>query len=181
MRRTEREKSVEIFALRPVVLVLLAWAGLRRFRLLISLDAVLRWHRDLVKRRHARASVNRRPGRPRTVASSRQFALRPRGVVGASTSSSRALGVAITASTVEDSPGYGCQSGPRQPAVIRVDFPRSQDEAILAMGFVEIVALTGQRQHILATIHHADKRVRALGTTAHPVHAWAFRPSAPCS
>ena len=32
--------------------------------------------------------------------------------------------------------------------------------------------LTGQRQYILAAIHHAGRRVRILGTTAHPTHAW---------
>jgi len=45
---------------------------------------------------------------------------------------------------------------------------RSQAEAILAMDFVETVTLTGQRQYILAVIHHASRRVRILGTTAHP-------------
>ena len=40
------------------------------------------------------------------------------------------------------------------------------------MDFVEAVILTGQRQYILAAIHHASRRVRILGTTAHPTHAW---------
>jgi transposase InsO family protein len=31
---------------------------------------------------------------------------------------------------------------------------------------------TGQRQYILAAIHHASRRIRILGTTAHPTHAW---------
>jgi hypothetical protein len=43
---------------------------------------------------------------------------------------------------------------------------------ILAMDFIETVTLTGQRQYILAAIHHASRRVRVLGTTAHPTHAW---------
>src|SRR6185312_489687 len=51
-------------------------ATLRRLRLLVSPDTVLRWHRDLVKRRHARASRRRKPGRPRTVASVRRLVLR---------------------------------------------------------------------------------------------------------
>jgi hypothetical protein len=32
--------------------------------------------------------------------------------------------------------------------------------------------LTGQRQYILAVIEHATRRVRVLGTTAHPTTAW---------
>ncbi|RAS57882.1 integrase-like protein [Lentzea atacamensis] len=40
------------------------------------------------------------------------------------------------------------------------------------MDFVETVTLTGQRQYILAAIHHASRRVWILGATAHPTHAW---------
>ena len=94
LRMTDREKDVEILALRhqlavpqrqlggqrprlrpgerallAALLVPLGRATLRRLRLLVSPDTVMRWHRDLIKRRHARASVNRGPGRPRTVAS----------------------------------------------------------------------------------------------------------------
>src|SRR5438132_1283771 len=58
------------------LLVPLARATLHRFRLLVSPDTVLRWHRNLVKRRHARTSTNHRPGRPRTVASIRRLTLR---------------------------------------------------------------------------------------------------------
>jgi hypothetical protein len=93
LRMTEREKDVEILALRHQLAVLrrqlgdqrprlrpedrallaallapLARATLRRLRLLVSPDTVLRWHHDLMMRRHVRTSVNRRPGRPRTVA-----------------------------------------------------------------------------------------------------------------
>ncbi|SEM29613.1 hypothetical protein [Streptacidiphilus jiangxiensis] len=40
------------------------------------------------------------------------------------------------------------------------------------MDFIETVTLTAQCQYILAVIHHASRRVRILGTTAHPTHAW---------
>ena len=84
LRMTDREKDIEILALRHQLAVLqrqlggqrprlrpedrallavflepLTRAALRRFRLLVSPDTVLRWHRDLMKVRHARASVNR--------------------------------------------------------------------------------------------------------------------------
>jgi hypothetical protein len=100
LRMTDREKVVEILALRhqltvlrrqlgdqrprlrpedrallAALLVPLARARLRRLRLLVSPVTVLRWHRDLMKRRHARTSVNRGPGRPRTVASIRRLVL----------------------------------------------------------------------------------------------------------
>ena len=49
---------------------------LRRVRLLVRPDMVLRWHRDLVARRHAAVSRPKRPGRPRTVHSVRALVLR---------------------------------------------------------------------------------------------------------
>ena len=49
---------------------------LDRFRLPVRPDTVLRWHRDLVARRHAARSRPRRPGRPRTVRSVRLLVLR---------------------------------------------------------------------------------------------------------
>jgi transposase len=153
-------------------------AALRRFRLLVSPDTVLRWHRDLMKGRHARASVNRAPGRPRTVASIRRLVLRLaaenlswgyRRIHG----ELALLGVATAASTVwEILKTAGVDPAPRRTTVTWADFLRSQAEAILAIDFIEIVTLTGQRQYILAVVHHANRRVWIVGTTAHPTHAW---------
>ncbi|WP_406514646.1 hypothetical protein [Streptomyces sp. NBC_00499] len=49
---------------------------LRRLRLLIQPDTVLHWHRDLMKRRHARTCRPKKPGRPPTVHSIRRLVLR---------------------------------------------------------------------------------------------------------
>ncbi|MEV4800416.1 hypothetical protein AB0K18_10405 [Nonomuraea sp. NPDC049421] len=49
---------------------------LRRLRLLVRPDTVLRWHRDLMRRHHARICQPKRPGRPPTVRSIRALALR---------------------------------------------------------------------------------------------------------
>jgi putative transposase len=49
---------------------------LHRLRLLIRPDTILRWHRDLMRRRHARMSRPKRPGRPRTIRSIRVLVLR---------------------------------------------------------------------------------------------------------
>lgn len=202
-RMTDGEKDVEILALRhqltvlqrqlgnqrprprpedraflAALLVPLARATLRRFRLLVSPDTVLRWHRDLVKRRHARTSMNRGPGRPRTVASIRRLALRMAGE-NPSWGSRRIhgelalLGISIAPSTVwEILKTAGIDPAPHRVTATWTDFLCSQAEAILAMDFIETVTLTGARQYILAAIHHAGRRVRILGTTAHPTHAW---------
>jgi transposase InsO family protein len=138
---------------------------------------VLRWHRDLVKHRHARASVNRRPGRPRALASIRRLVLR----LAAENPSwgyrrihgELALpGITIAPCTVweiRNTDGVG--PAPQPTTVTWAGLLRSQAEAILAMDFIQTVTLTGQRQYILAAIHHAGRRVRILGTTAHPTHA----------
>lgn len=49
---------------------------LRRVRLLVRPDTVLRWHRDLVARRHAARFRPKRSGRPRILRSIRALVLR---------------------------------------------------------------------------------------------------------
>jgi putative transposase len=41
-------------------------ARLRALHLIVSPDTILRWHRDLMRRRHAEVSRRKRPGRPPT-------------------------------------------------------------------------------------------------------------------
>jgi putative transposase len=49
---------------------------LHRLRLLVRPDTIQRWHRDLLRRRHAKMSRPKRPGRPRTIRSIRILILR---------------------------------------------------------------------------------------------------------
>ena len=49
---------------------------LHRLRLLVRPETVLRWHRDLIRRRHAAISRPKRAGRPPTVRSIRTLVLR---------------------------------------------------------------------------------------------------------
>jgi transposase len=200
---TDREKDVEILVLRHQLTVLqrqlgderpqlrpedraflaallapLARASLRRLRLLVSPDTVLRWHRDLVKRQHAHASVRRCPGRPRTLASIRRLVLRlatenPSWGVRRVHGELALLGIKIAPSTVwEILKTEGVDPAPHRTTVTWATFLRSQAEAILAMDFIETLTLTGRRRYILAAIHHAGRRVCVLGVTAHPTHAW---------
>ncbi|MET9225844.1 hypothetical protein [Lentzea sp. NPDC003310] len=110
----------------------MARASLRRLRLLVSPDAVLRWHRDLIKRRHARLSVNRRPGRPRAVASIRRLVLRlaaenPSWGYRRIHGELALLGVVVAASTVwEILRTAGIDLGPRRTTVTWAEFVRSQ-------------------------------------------------------
>jgi putative transposase len=151
---------------------------LRRLRLVVRPDTLLRWHRDLLRRRHANASRPKRPGRPRTVRSIRALVLRLvrenpswgyRRIHGELTT----LGIKIAASTVwEILKAEGIDPAPERSSTTWADFLRSQADALLACDFIETVTLTGQRQYILAVIAHGTRRVRILGTTAHPTAAW---------
>ena len=98
---SDRDKNVEILALRHQIAVLERQLGekkvrfapqdrallaallhhlrpetLHRMRLLIRPDTVLRWHCDLIRKRHAARSRPRRPGRLPTVRSIRALVLR---------------------------------------------------------------------------------------------------------
>ena len=83
------------------------------------------------------------------------------------------LGIKTAASTVwEILKAEGIDPAPDRGATSWADFLRSQADALLATDFIETVTLTGQRQYILAVIEHGTRRVRVLGTTAHPTAAW---------
>src|SRR4051795_1397786 len=199
----DRDKDAEILVLRHQITVLerqlhgdrvrfipadRAWLAallhplprtvLNSVRLLVRPETVLRWHRDLIARRHARISRPTRVGRPRTVRSIRRLVLRL-----ARENSSwgyrrihgelLVLGIKVAASTVwEILREAGIDPAPERTSTTWATFLRSQAEAILAADFFETVTLTGTRLYVLAVIEHATRRVRILGATAHPAAAW---------
>jgi putative transposase len=144
-------------------------------------DTVLRWHRDLVARRHAAVSGSKRPGRPRTVRSVRAMVLRlarenPNWGYRRLHGELLVLGVKVAASTVwEILHEAGIDPAPERAASTWAAFLRSQADALLACDFLETVTLTGARMYVLAVIEHASRRVRILGATAHPTTAWVVQ------
>ncbi|MGA6160884.1 integrase core domain-containing protein [Stenotrophomonas sp. NPDC087984] len=199
----DRDKDAEILALRHQIAVLerlldkgkirftpsdraflsallhrLPMHVLRQLRLLVRPDTVLRWHRDLVARRHAVSCQPKRPGRPRTVRSIRILVLRlakenPSWGYRRLHGELLVLGVRVGASTVwEILKEAGIDPAPERNSGTWASFLRSQAEALLACDFMETVTLSGVRIYVLVVIEHGTRRIRVLGATAHPSASW---------
>jgi putative transposase len=197
-RREEMWKTAEILILRHQLAVLqrrqprrpkLNWAdrallaalpGLvpkaRRhgLRLLVTPDTILRWHRDIVRRRQAARSTRGSTGRPATRRNIRALVLRlarenPDWGYRRIHGELAGLGMRVSASTVwEILKKAGIDPAPRRTGPTWAQFLRSQAEAILACDFFTVDLLGGTRAHVLAVIEHATRRIRILGVTLHP-------------
>jgi putative transposase len=147
-------------------------AGLR---LLVTPDTVVRWHRDLLRRRWAAKS---RSGRPATRRDTRRLVLRLarenpawgyRRIHGELTG----LGIRIAPSTVwEILTKAGIDPAPQRTGPTWARFLRSQPEAIIATDFFTVDLLNGAQVYCLAVIEHATRRIHILGTTVNPTAAW---------
>jgi putative transposase len=164
-RREETRRITEILMLRHQLPVLqrrqpqrpkLNWAdrallatllgvipGARRhgLRLLVTPDTVLRWHRDIVRRRWAARSLRGKPGRPATRLNIKTLVLRlarenPGWGYRRIHGELAGLGVKIAASTVwEILKKAGIDPAPRRSVPAWPQFLRSQAEVILACDF----------------------------------------------
>jgi putative transposase len=150
-----------------------------RLRLLVTPETVLRWHRDILRRRWAARSRCRRPGRPPIRRNIRVLVLRM-AVDNPSWGYRRihgelpGLGVRVAPSTVwEILTKAGVDPAPRRTGPSWPQFLRSQAEAIIAADFFTVSLLNGAQAYCLAVIEHATRRIRILGTTMHPTGSWA--------
>ncbi|CAG6395306.1 integrase core domain-containing protein [Streptomyces cocklensis] len=200
----DRDNDIEILALRHQLLVLQSQVGkptftdtdrvilsgllhhlptdkLRNFLLLLRPDTIMRWHRDLLKRRHAATCAPKRRGRPPTVRSIRALILR---LVRENSSwgyrrihgELAALGIKVAASTVwEILKDHGIPPAPERQNTTWAAFLRGQASALLACDFFESCTLTGARLYVFAVIEHSTRRIRILGATAHPTAGWVVQ------
>ena len=201
-RREEMWKTAEILILRHQLSVLqrrqprrpkLDWADrallaallgvipkARRqgLRLLITPDTIVRWHRDIVRRRWAARSACGRTGRPATRRNIRALVRRlarenPDWGYRRIHGELAGLGIKVAASTVwEILKASGIDPGRRQTGLAWSQFLRSQAEAILACDFFTVDLLDGTQAYVLAVIEHATRRIRILGITLHPTGEW---------
>ncbi len=201
-RREEAWKTAEILILRHQLAVLqrqhpgrvkLNWADrallaallgvipkARRhgLQLLVTPGTMLRWHRDIVRRRWAARSMLGKTGRPATRRNVKALVLRLarenpdwgyRRVHG----EMAGLGVKVAASTVwEILKASDIGPARRRTGPTWSQFLRSQAEAILACDFFTVDLLDGTRAYVLAVIEHATRRIRILGVTLHPTGQW---------
>ncbi|GAA1961838.1 hypothetical protein GCM10009838_18150 [Catenulispora subtropica] len=142
----------------------------------------MRWHRDLLRRRWARRSHRKRPGRPRTHRNITALVIRlakenPSWGYRRIHGELAGLGIKVAPSTVWEilknagiSPAPQRDTGPTWAA-----FLRSQASAILATDFVVVDLLNGSKAYVLAVIEHATRRVRVLGATFHPTTEWVVQ------
>src|SRR5712691_11586044 len=201
-RREEMWKTAEILILRHQLAVLhrrqprrpkLNWAdrallatllgvipkGRRQgLRLLTTPDTIVRWHRDIVRRRWAARSMRGCTGRPSTRRNIRGLVRRlarenPNGGYRRVHGELAGLGVKVAASTVwEILKASGIDPGRRQSGPTWSQFLSSQAEAILACDFFTVDLLDGTQAYVLAVIEHATRRIRILGVTLHPTGEW---------
>src|SRR6266705_2026881 len=165
-------------ALLATLLSVIPKARRHGLRLLVTPDTILRWHRDIVRRRWAARSMRGNTGRPATRRNIRALILRlaqenPDWGYRRIHGELAGLGVKIAASTAwEILKKAGIDPAPRRTAPIWSQFLRSQAEAILACDFFTTDLLDGTQAHVLAVIEHATRRIRILGVTQHPTGAW---------
>src|ERR1022692_1461576 len=201
-RREEAWKNAEILMLRHQLTVLqrhqpcrpkLTWADramlatllsvipkarCQGLRLLVTPDTILRWHRDIVRRRWAARSMRGKTGRPATRRNIRALVLRlarenPEWGYRRIHGELAGLGVKVAPSTAwEILKNAGIDPAPRRTGPTWSQFLRSQADAILACDFFTADLPDGSRAYVLAVIEHATRRVRILGVTLHPTGEW---------
>jgi putative transposase len=201
-RRSESWKAAEILLLRHQLTVLqrqgearptMSWADRALIALLLDVvpkrcraglclivtpQTVLRWHRDIVRRRWADKSRHKDHGRPRTHRNITAAVLRlakknPGWGYRRIHGELAGLGIQVAPSTVwEILTKAGIPPAPRRAGPTWAQFLHAQAQAIIATDFFTVDLLDGTSAYVLAVIEHATRRIRILGITAHPTDAW---------
>jgi putative transposase len=195
--RSDTAKDIEILVLRHQLAVLqrqrtprprISWSDRamiaalgrllptrRRRGFLVTPATILRWHRQLVRRRWTTRSV--RAGRPAIPAGVRAVIVRlanenPTWGYRRIHGELAALGYQIGASTVwKILNAAGIDPAPRRAGPTWAQFLRGQAQAILACDLFHLDTITLHRLYAFFVIEHASRRVHILGVTAHPTGA----------
>ncbi len=150
---------------------------LAAMRLIVTPGTILRWHRDIVRRRWPRRPRQGRPGRPAAHRKVRPVVLRL-----ARENESRGyrrvhgelagLGITVAPPAVwQILRNAGIDPAPRREGPGRAGFLRSQAQGILALDFFTAGLLNGTKACVLAVTEHGTRRIRVLGATGRPAQA----------
>ena len=165
-------------ALLATLLSVIPKARRHGLRLLVTPDTILRWHRDIVRRRWTARSMRGKTGRPATRRNIRALVLRlarenPGRGYRRIHGELAGLGVRVSASTVwEILKKAGIDPARRRSGPAWPLFLRSQAEAILACDFFTASLLDGTQAYVVAVIERASRRIRILGVTLRPTGDW---------
>jgi putative transposase len=198
--RSERVKEVEILVLRHELQVLRRQVGRPRLRscdrvvlaalgqlvprrrrrsFLVQPATLLRWHRDLVRRRWT--YEGRRPGRPPLASQVRELILRlaaenPSWGYKRIHGELVGLGVGLSPSSVWNVlHRHGIEPAPRRASVSWREFLRQQAAGIVECDFFTVETLWLRRFYVLFFIELPRRRVYLAGVTAHPDGAWVVQ------
>lgn len=196
-RRSEFAKDVEVLVLRhqldvlgrqerrPLLrpadrALLAALARLlppgRRHGLVVTPQTLLRWHRELVRRRWAQP--RRSPGRPPTEGRVRELVLRfarenPRWGYPRIAGELLKLGLRVSPSTIRRILLTArCGPAPRRTGPSWQQFLRQQAAGMLACDFFTVETISLRRFYVLFFIELENRRVHLAGCTTNPTGAW---------
>jgi putative transposase len=196
-RRTELAKDIELIVLRHQIAVLgrrgerpklrpadrafiTALARLlpyrRRHGLVVTPQTLLRWHRELVRRKWTQPGC--KPGRPAIDPHVRQLVLRlgrenPRWGYQRIAGELMKLGFSVSASTVRRLLATaGLEPAPRRAGLSWQSFLRQQAASMIACDFFSVETISLRRIYVLFFIELGSRRVHLAGCTANPTGAW---------
>ncbi len=151
---------------------------LAAMRLIVTPGTIVRWHRDIVRRRWARRGCSGRPVTHRRVRSMVLRLARENESWGYRRIHGElaVLGITVAPSTVwQILKGAGISPAPRRDGPGWAEFLRSQAQGILALDFFTADLLNGTKVYVLAVIEHGTRRIRVLGATENPVQSWVVQ------
>jgi transposase InsO family protein len=148
----------------------------RRHGLLVTPQTLLRWHRELVRRRWTFS--HRSPGRPSIGGETHKLALRlarenPRWGYQRISGELTKLGLSVSPSTVRRVlVRAGVGPAPRRSGPSWREFLRTQATSIVACDFFTVETAFLRRYYVLFFIELHDRRVHLAGCSAHPRERW---------
>jgi putative transposase len=177
LRRQRRKLDLRAFDRAVLAAASLAIPRARWSLFLVQPQTLLRWHRELVRRKWTFKRKGR-PGRPSTDPEVRALILRlgrenRRWGCVRIQGELRKLGIRLGATTIRSilrRSGLGPAS--RGPDPNWREFLRTQASGILATDFFTIEAITLRTLYVLFFIELGTRRVHVAGVTAHPDSAW---------